>query len=403
MCKGLFMTLYKDAFPQSKEGIYLDSAATTLKLKKMLDAMYQFYLKDYATINRGVYHLSSLATEKYLQTRKAVQEFIHAQSQEEIVFTKNTTEAINLVALSFGELFNEHDEILLSEMEHHSNLIPWQMLAKRKNLALKFIPINEKGELLLDVFEKLLSEKTKLVSIAHIPNVTGTVNPVEAIIQKAHAYGAKVLLDGAQAVGHMPIDVQRMQVDFYCFSAHKMYGPNGVGVLYARKSLLEQMPPIYGGGDMIDQVFLDHATYLKPPARFESGTPAIGEVVAFQETLRFLNEIGMDTIHAYEQSLLQDLTEKLLEIPNLKIIGTAKEKGAIVSFVIGPLHPLDLASFLSLKKIAIRSGHICAQPLMNRFNISSIARASIGLYNTREDIDMLISSIKEICAKLVPF
>ncbi|PIS01753.1 MAG: cysteine desulfurase CsdA [Chlamydiae bacterium CG10_big_fil_rev_8_21_14_0_10_35_9] len=394
------MKHFKSEFPQADKVIYFDSAATTLKPKKVIDKLYQFYLNEYATIHRGAYSLSVEASEKYYNTRQAVAKFINANT-DEIIFTKNTTDAINLVARSFGSLFQENDEIILTELEHHSNIVPWQILAKEKKLQIKYIPVNDKNELIIEEFEKLLTPNTKLVSLAHIANVTGTVNPIASIVQKAHNMNAKVLVDGAQAIAHLPVDVKKLDADFYCFSAHKAYGPNGVGVLYGKYELLEKMPPAVYGGDMIEKVSFESAIFQKPPYRFEAGTPAIAEIIAFKESIDFLSSIGMANIQKQENDLFSYLHQEMIKISDIVLpIGMPSQQASIISFTHNHLHPLDLATFLDLKKIAIRTGKLCAEPLMQKLNVTSLCRASLGIYNTVEDIDNFIQAIQEISSKL---
>jgi len=394
------LDLIQKEFPQAKEGIYLDTAATSLKPRCMVDSLSSFYQSFCATIHRSLHKLSQDASQKYFETRSLIKSFIKAKFDDEIIFTKNTTDAINLVARSYGTFLEEGDEILLTTMEHHSNLVPWQMLAKEKKLNLKFIPSDENGELIISEFEKLLTPKVKLVALAHISNVTGTCHPIKYIIEKAHSCNAKVLIDGAQAVGHTKIDVMDLDADFYCFSAHKAYGPFGVGVLYAKKNLLEQMPPISGGGDMIQNVNLDGFTSQLAPMKFESGTPAIAEVIAFHESLKFIRMIGIDNISKHEEKLTTRLLKNLSEIDGLSFVGNSKTRKSIVTFTIESIHPLDLATFLDFEKISIRTGHLCAQPYLKILNKTSVARASVGIYNTLEQMDIFADSILGITKKL---
>ncbi len=380
--------------------IYLDSAATTQKPRSVIECMQEFYLHDYATVHRGIYDLSMEATEKYDEAREAIKEFIHANGEEEIIFTKGTTDSINLVAQSFGEMLAEGDEIIITEAEHHSNIVPWHLLAKRKKITLRVVPIDDNGEIILEEYEKLLSSNTKLVSIAHIFNALGTINPLEEIISMAHSYGAKVLVDGAQAAAHHPIDVTQLDCDFYAFSAHKAYGPTGIGVLYGKYELLQQMPPVQGGGDMIDKVTLSDSTFLQPPLRFEAGTPAIAEAIAFKKAIDFLEEIGMENIQAHENHLLSHALQKLAHIPGLHIHSKAQQLSGIINFSIDGVHPLDLGTFLDLKGIAIRTGHHCAQPTLRRLGLESSARISFGIYNTVGEIDLFIESLLEVIAQL---
>jgi cysteine desulfurase/selenocysteine lyase len=383
--------------------VYLDSAATAHKPHSVIQAMHHFYEKEYGTVHRAVYELAAHSTEMYSEVRGKMQRFIHARDEEEIIFTRGTTESINLVAYSFGKAFiQEGDEIIISEMEHHSNIVPWQILCKESGAKLKFIPINEKGELRLDVFDEILSERTKLVSIAHIANSTGTLNPIEEIIQKAHAFGAKVMIDGAQAVSHRLIDVQALDVDFYAFSGHKMYGPTGIGILYGKKALLNEMPPFMGGGDMIEEVYMDHSTFQEAPLKFEAGTPSIAEVIGLGAAIDYIESIGREAIDLWQNKLLRHATEKLQEVKGLRIIGSAKQKGPIISFALEELHPLDLGTILGLKGIAIRTGHLCAQPTLRRFGQEALARLSFGIYNTHDEIDLCVHAIKEAAVLLKP-
>ncbi|MGE0669463.1 MAG: cysteine desulfurase [Parachlamydiales bacterium] len=386
-----------------KPFIYLDSAATAHKPASVIESMNRFYSEQYATVHRAVYDFASQATDRHHAVRNKIKKFLNAAFAEEIIFTKGTTDGINLAAQSFSKAFlEEGDEVLISVMEHHSNIVPWQMVCKERGAHLKFIPINDRGELIFEEFEKLLTDRTKLVSIAHISNSTGTINPVEEIIKCAHARGAKVLIDGAQSAPHHPVDVQKLGVDFYVFSGHKAYGPTGIGVLYGKKNLLEKMPPYQGGGDMIEEVELESSTYQHPPMRFEAGTPPIAEVMGLGEAIDYIESIGRDKIAAWEQDLLEYATQKMLGIKGLKIMGTAPRKGAIISFQIKDLHPLDMGTLLDLRGIAVRTGHLCAQPTLKRFGIGQIARASFALYNTHEEIDLFVKALEEVSLLLRP-
>ncbi|NGX51386.1 MAG: Cysteine desulfurase [Chlamydiae bacterium] len=381
--------------------IYLDSASSAQKPQVVIEAMKRFYEEEYATVHRALYGLASRSTELYSAVRSKVQRFINATNEEEIIFTRGTTESINLVAHSFGKAFiKEGDEIILSEMEHHSNIVPWQLLCEAAGAQLKFIPINDRGELILERFDELLSVRTKLVSIAHIANSTGTVNPIKTIIQKAHNWGAKVMVDGAQAASHYAIDVQELDADFYAFSGHKMYGPTGVGVLYGKRELLDAMPPFMGGGDMIEEVYLDHSTFQRAPLKFEAGTPSIAEVVALGAAIDYIESIGREAIDSWQDELLIDATDKLLQIKGVRIIGRAAKKSSIISFTMDGLHPFDLGTLLGLKGIAIRTGHLCAQPLLRRFGMSALCRLSFGVYNTHEEIDFTLQAIRETSLQL---
>lgn len=383
--------------------IYLDSAATVHKPLSVIEAMSRFYSEQYATVHRAVYDFAARATDKHHAVRNRVKQFLNAAFPEEIIFTKGTTDGINLVANSFSKAFvNPGDEILISVMEHHSNIVPWQMVCQERGAHLKFIPMDDRGELIFEEFEKLLTERTKLVSIAHIANATGTLNPIEEIIKRAHARGAKVLIDGAQSAAHLPVDVQQLGADFYAFSGHKAYGPTGIGILYGKKSLLEKMPPYQGGGDMIEEVTLASSTYQHPPLRFEAGTPPIAEVVGLGEAIDYIESIGRETIAAWEQGLLEHATKRMQEVRGLKILGTAPNKGAIISFQIEDLHSLDMGTLLDLRGIAIRTGNLCAQPTLKHFGATQVARASFGLYNTLEEIDLFVEALKEVTLLLRP-
>lgn len=367
--------------------IYLDTAATAHKPKCVIDALVKFYSEDYATVHRAIYKQAVRAGVEYHETRVTAARFLNADVSE-IVFTRGTTDALNLVAQSYGKtVLKQGDEILISEMEHHSNFVPWQMLAKETGAILRFIPVNGQGVL---EWEGLITSKTKIVAIAHVSNVTGTINPIAEIGKAAHAFGAKLVVDGAQAAPHMKIDVVELGCDFYAFSGHKCYGPTGVGVLFGKRELLEEMPPLQGGGDMIARVEKEHTTYQAPPLRFEAGTPIIASVIALRTALEFVQQ------NIKPCPLLQVATKKLLEIPGLKIIGTAPQKGPIITFHIEGVHPLDLTTLLDLKNIAIRSGHLCAQPLLRKFALEQAARISFGLYNTEEEIDLFASAVAEI-------
>ncbi len=397
------MLQLKEDFPLLKEKIkvYLDSAATTQKPLCVIEAITCFYKEEYATVHRAIYDLSLQATEKYEGTRKLVKKFLHAAYEEEIIFTKGTTEGINLVAASFGKAFIEPgDEILITAMEHHSNIVPWQIMARERRATLNVVAIDANAEIILEDFKKKISSRTKIVSVAHIANSTGTQNPIEEIIEIAHSYGAKVLIDGAQSAAHLEVDVQALGCDFFVFSGHKIYGPTGIGILYGKKELLEKMPPYQAGGDMVDKVTFEETTFQKLPLKFEAGTPLIAEVIALREAIRYINSIGLKNIAAHENALLEHATKKLLEIEGIKIIGTAKKKGPILTFVVEGAHPLDIATLLGLRGIAVRSGHLCAQPALAHFGLKAATRASFALYNTLEDIDFFIASLKEVLLAL---
>lgn len=394
---------FRKDFPMIKEGqIYFDTAASAHKPQVVIDALTDFYAHHYGTVNRGVYKLARVATEMYQQGRQKVQHFLHAASAEEIIFTRGTTASLNLLARSYGQAFmRPGDAIMISEIEHHSNIVPWQMLCEQRGTVLRIIPINDAGELIFEEFLNQLDEKVKLVSIAHLSNILGTLHPVKRIIEEAHRIGAHVCLDGAQAAGHTLVDVQDLDVDFYAFSGHKLYGPTGVGVLYGKRELLEKMPPIEGGGDMIQTVTLLESTYNRLPTKFEAGTPMIAEVIGLRAALDYLTEIGLGTLSAWEQELLAYATKKLQQIEEVKIIGTAQSKGPIVTFNVKGIHPLDLATLLDCRGIAIRTGHHCSQPAMERFGVKSTARISFGLYNTFEEIDQFISALVSIMDFLI--
>ena len=399
----------RDDFPMlskmmhGKPLAYFDSAATAQKPRVVIDAIDDFYRNHYGTVHRAVYELSVEATQEYQQVRRRIALFLNAAKEEEIIFTRGTTESINLVAYSFGKAFiHPGDEILITEMEHHSNIVPWQILCEDRGCVLRVAPMNDRGELKMDEFAKLLNSKTKLVSVTHVSNSLGTVNPIKEIIALAHDSGAKVLVDGAQAAPHMRIDVQDLDADFYVFSGHKVYGPTGIGILYGKESLLDAMPPYQGGGDMILSVKFDKTVYSPLPMKFEAGTPMIAEVLGLGAAITYLNTIGMDNIYQHELRLLHYMTKRLEEIPGLRIIGTAKEKGSIVSFFIEGLHPLDVGTMLDLRGFALRTGHHCAQPAIRHFDIPGTIRASFGLYNDESEIDRFIENLLEIIHYLKP-
>jgi len=378
--------------------VYLDNAATSQKPQAVIDALTQYYTFDNANIHRGLYFLSELATEQYETARLKVKELINAMSVSEIVFVRGTTEAINLVASSLcrAKHFKDGDEVLISNMEHHSNIVPWQLMSGRKKINLKVIPINDAGELDMDAFEKMINEKTKLVSIVHISNSLGTVNPVKKIIEIAHSRGVPVLLDGAQAIPHYKIDVQELDADFYAFSGHKVFGPTGIGVLYGKTEFLEMMPPYQGGGDMIRTVTFEKTTFDDIPRKFEAGTPNIAGGIGLGAAIDYLNQFDRNELVEHENFLLQYGTEQLLQIEGLRIIGTAKEKASVISFVIEGIHPYDIGTIIDTDGIAIRTGHHCTQPIMQRYNVSATARASFAFYNTKEEIDKLVLGILKV-------
>ncbi|MBS1609855.1 MAG: cysteine desulfurase [Bacteroidetes bacterium] len=380
---------------KGKPLVYFDNAATSQKPQSVIDALLNYYTSFNANIHRGIHTLAEEATAAFEQTRDAVKEFIHAGSREEIIFTRGTTESINLVAYTWGrQNIKEGDEVIISCMEHHSNIVPWQMLCEEKKATVKAIPINDNGEIIFEEFEKLLSQKTKFISIVHASNSLGTINPVKKIIETAHKKGIVVLVDGAQSTVHLDINVQEMDCDFFAFSSHKLYGPTGVGVLYGKKKLLEAMPPFQGGGEMIKQVTFEKTTYADLPYKFEAGTPNIADTIALKTALDFINETGKDKIRRHENELLKYATAQLEQIPGLKIIGKAKEKVSVVSFVVDNVHPQDMGILLDNRGIAVRTGHHCTQPLMDRFCIPGTVRASFAMYNTKEEIDELVKGVQ---------
>lgn len=376
---------------------YLDNAASTQKPQAMIDRLAKFYRSEYANIHRGVYELSQNATLAYETVREKVQHLLNARSSREIIFVRGTTEAINLVAQSYGRSkFQAGDEILITAMEHHSNIVPWQILCEQVGAVLRVAPMNQNGELLLDEFEKLLSPKTKFVSIVHVSNALGTINPVKKVTALAHARGIPVLVDGAQAVSHIGVDVQDLGCDFYALSAHKLFGPSGVGILYGRAELLNTMPPYQGGGDMILSVSFEKTIFNEIPHKFEAGTPDIAGVIAFGATLDYLSTLDSVALRTHESELLEYATKQLSAIPQLRLIGTAKEKTSVLSFVLDGIHPHDVGTVLDMEGVAIRAGHHCAQPVMDFFEISATTRASLAFYNTREDIDQLVVGIHKV-------
>jgi cysteine desulfurase/selenocysteine lyase len=382
---------------RGKPLIYLDNSATSQKPQSVIDALNHYYSHDNANIHRGVYELSERATREYENVRSAVKSFINAAHAHEVIFVPGTTAAINLVAQSFGRSqFKVLDEIIISTMEHHSNIVPWQLLAEQVGANLRVIPITDSGEIDLPAYEKLFNARTKIVAIAHASNALGTINPIKTMIQIAHAHQVPVLVDGAQAFPHMPVDVQDLDCDFYAFSSHKAYGPTGLGVLYGKEKLLEKMPPYQGGGDMIESVSFTKTTYNKLPFKFEAGTPHIAGVIGFGAAIAYMQKVGMENIALHEQALLAYATPKLLAIPGLKIIGTAQHKVGVISFVLEGVHPHDIGTILDDHGVAIRAGHHCAMPVMERFNVPATVRASFGVYNTEADIDALIAGLHEV-------
>ncbi len=377
--------------------VYFDNAATTQKPRAVVDALTKYYEGYNANIHRGIHHLAEQATAAFEASRRAMQSFLNAEHWQEIIFTYGTTDGINLVAQAYGRRFlNAGDEIIISGMEHHSNIVPWQMLCEERGCILKVIPVDEQGDLILEEYDALLSEKTKLVSVVHASNSLGTVNPVKTIIEKAHAVGAVVLIDGAQSSSHLPVDVQALDADFFVCSAHKFYGPTGMGVLYGKTALLEAMSPYRGGGEMIREVTFEKTTYNDIPYKFEAGTPNIADVVAVKAAVEFIDQLGKEAIAAHEMDLLDYATEQLSEIDGLRIIGQAKEKIGVVSFVIDGIHHQDMGVILDQQGIAVRTGHHCTMPLMHRFGIAGTTRASFAVYNTKDEIDRLVQGIRRV-------
>ncbi len=377
--------------------VYLDNAATSQKPKCVIEALTRFYMQDNANIHRGVHELSERSTLTYEAARGKVQRFLNAADRREIVFVRGTTEGINLVAQTYGRTHvSAGDEIVISALEHHSNIVPWQMLCEEKRAVLRVIPINDRGEIELDAFEKMLNPRTRLVAVSHVSNALGTINPVHEIVRTAHRFNVPVLIDGAQAVPHMKVDVQNLDCDFYVFSGHKVFGPTGIGVLYGKEKLLVDMPPWQGGGDMISSVTFEKTTYNELPYKFEAGTPDIAGVIGLGAAIDYLDRIDMDAISAYERDLLQYGTQALERISGLRLIGTAREKAGVLSFVLDGVHPHDVGTILDREGVAVRAGHHCAQPVMERFGVSATTRASLAFYNTSEDIDALVAGIHKV-------
>lgn len=381
----------------NKPLIYLDNGATTQKPRVVVESITDEYYSVNANVHRGVHFLSQQATNLHEASRETVRKFINARSTSEIVFTRGTTESINLVASTFVDSqMKEGDEVIVSVMEHHSNIVSWQLQAARKGIVLKVIPMNDRGELLLDEYEKLFSPRTRLVSVAHVSNVLGTINPVKEMIATAHAHGVPVLIDGAQSIPHMPIDVQDLDADFYVFSGHKVYGPTGIGVLYGKEAWLDKLPPYQGGGEMIKNVSFEHTTFNELPFKFEAGTPDYIGSTALAKALDYVSAIGMDKIAAYEHELTVYAMNRLKEIPSMRIFGEAEHKGGVISFLVGNIHHFDMGTLLDRLGIAVRTGHHCAEPLMHRMGIEGTVRASLGLYNTKEEIDALVAGIERV-------
>lgn len=382
-------------FVNGKPLIYLDNAATNQKPKRVIEALARYYEKDNANIHRGIHTLAERATKAYEETRHVMQRFIHAKHVEEIIFTRGVTESINLVAATYGRKFlNAGDEVILSGLEHHSNIVPWQMICEEKGAHLKVIPVTEVGEIDLKAYRTLLSSKTRIVAVNHASNSLGTINPIKEIIDLAHQRQAVVLIDGAQASAHLPIDVQELDCDFYCISSHKMYGPTGTGILYGKKELLEEMPPYMGGGEMIKEVTFAKTTYNELPYKFEAGTPNIADVIALKEAVSFIEELGKEQIAAYELELLKYAAQRLSAIKSVRLVGTAPEKVSVQSFIVDGIHPFDIGQMLDARGIAVRTGHHCTQPLMDRFGIEGTVRASFSVYNTKAEIDSLAEGVE---------
>ncbi len=381
--------------------VYLDNAATTQKPTSVIETLSNYYLTLNSNIHRGAHYLAAQATEQYEQTRHSVQKFINARHSHEIIFTRGTTESINLVASSFSQRFiGKDDEVVISAMEHHSNIVPWQLACERQGAHLRVIPFNDDGVLDLEAFEGLMNEKTRIVAVTNVSNTLGTVNPIAEIVRMAHSHNIPVLIDGAQGIAHRRIDVQQLGCDFYCFSGHKMYGPMGVGVMYGREELLEQMPPYQGGGEMIKDVTFERTTYNELPFKFEAGTPAVGDVLGLGTAIDFINQTGIENIASHEHELTEYATSQLMQIDGMRIFGNAPEKTSVISFLIGDAHPYDVGTLLDKLGIAVRTGHHCTQPIMDRYGIPGTVRASFAAYNTREEVDTLISAIKRIAPML---
>ena len=387
---------------KGKPLVFLDSAASSQKPESVIRALDQYYEQTNANVHRGVYQLSQEATDAFELSRKKVQAFINARHEHEVIFVRGTTEGINLVAASFGKkFFREGDEILISAMEHHSNIVPWQLIAEQTGAVLKVIPVSDRGELDMEAFDSLLNERTKIVAVTHVSNTLGTINPVKTIISKAHEKGVPVLIDGAQAIPHMEIDVQELDADFYTVSGHKVFGPTGIGILYGKEKWLEAMPPYHGGGEMIKTVTFTKTTYAELPHKFEAGTPDISGVVGLGAAIDYVNSIGRAAISAYEHELLVYGTQRLQEIPGIRIIGTADEKASVISFLLEGTHPFDVGTILDQMGVAVRTGHHCTQPLMDLFEIPGTVRASFAMYNNTADIDSLVAAVEKAATMLI--
>lgn len=381
--------------------VYLDSAATAQKPQVMIDAVTSYYQENYGTVHRAIYELAVTSTQQYNEARSKAQRLLNAGSDEEIIFTRGTTESINLVAYSFGKAFiKPGDEVLITELEHHGNIVSWQLMCEDRGATIRVVPVLDNGDLDMDAYRKLLNEKTRIVAVGHIANSIGTINPIKEIIKVAHDAGTHVLVDGAQAAPHQPVDVQDLDCDFYVFSGHKLYGPTGVGVLYGRKSLLDDMPPYQGGGDMIESVGFDRTSYNTLPLKFEAGTPMIAQVLGLGAAIDYVTDIGLEACHEHEKALLDAAIEGLEQIDGLRIIGNPKERAAIISFVLEGVHPFDLGTLLDLKGIAVRTGHHCAQPTMKRFCLEATTRASFAIYNDMEDVNCLVRGVEDVAKQL---
>ena len=380
-----------------KRLVYLDNGATTQRPRRVIEKMDEYYYRYNSNVHRGVHYLSNRCTDANEEARAIVRRFIHAASDKEIIFTRGTTEGMNLVAYSFGEAFiGQGDEILVTEMEHHADIVPWQMLCERKGAVLKVVPFRDNGELDMEAFDRLLTERVKMVGVAYVSNVLGTVNPVAEIVAKAHAVGAKVVVDGAQAIQHIPVDVQALDCDFFVFSGHKIYGPTGVGVLYGKEYLLEEMPPWQGGGEMIKEVRFEKTTYNELPFKFEAGTPDFIGIIGLGEALKYVEDLGLREIAAYEHGLLEYAMERVREVPGMRIFGEAAMKSSVISFALGDIHHSDTGILLDKQGIAVRTGQLCAEPTMRHYGVTGMVRASLAMYNTREEIDLLCEGLHKV-------
>lgn len=392
--RAQFPTLHQQV--NGKPLIYLDNGATTQKPLRVIERISDYYINENANVHRGVHALSQIATDAYEDARKTIQEYIGAEKSHEIIFTKGATDSLNLVAFSLGEGLKEGDEIIISAMEHHSNIVPWQMVCQRKGSVLKAVPFDDNGNLMIEALDDLLTPKTKVVSITQVSNALGTINDIKTIIEKAHAVGAKVVIDGAQGIQHLPINVRELDIDFYAFSGHKVYGPTGIGVLYGKEALLNEMPPYQGGGDMIREVTLERTTYNELPYKFEAGTPNIAGAIGLGEAFKFLKSLDLTAIFKYEEELLEYATKEMKQIEGVRIYGEANHKTSVISFLVDGQHPYDVGTLLDKMGVAVRTGHHCTQPIMDYYCIPGTIRASIAMYNTKEDIDALVASLYKI-------